>query len=151
MDRKQHIQSCVAADVSILKNYLSQGQIAAVRDGEGNILHAEIVGDLASGSFQMQRGFAAWVACHFNVTPADSTAPTGPKRFHGGFFGSEAGGVTLELVSVALAVGYFAGSVDALEEWRAMARDGRLDAVDFCNVQAKPDNHARLGSSRGAQ
>ena len=52
---------------------------------------------------------------------------------------------------MALAVGYFAGSVDALEEWRAMARDGRLDAVDFCNVQAKPDNHARLGSSRGAQ
>ena len=129
----------------ILEYHFGKGQIAAVRDRQRNILHAELVGDLACGAFEVQSGFAARFARHFNIAPSHAAPPAGPECLHGSFFGRKARGVALEFVLVVFAIGYFARGIDALEKRSAMARDGRADPVDFRNVQAKSNDHARLG------
>jgi len=106
-----------------------------VRDRERNVFYAEVIGDLSRGALEADRGLAAGLARDFDIAPSDAAAPARPERLHGGFFRSETGRISLELVAMAFAVGDFGGSEQSIEERLAVARDGSLDAVDFGDVE----------------
>src|SRR6202007_1115870 len=86
---------------------LGEGGVAVVRNGEGDVLHAEAVGDRARRSGKFQCGLAAWLAHDFDVTPADSLCPPCAEGLHGRFLGCEAAGEAFGAVAVLLAVGDF--------------------------------------------
>jgi YfiH family protein len=118
---------------------------------EGDILGAEFGGEFAGYTTEPQHRLAAGLIGNFDVAPADSVTPAGAQRFHCGFFHREAAGIALELIFVALAIGDFRGREEALEEGLAVALDGRLNAIDLCDIQSQADDHAcshRIGEPR---
>src|SRR5579862_5224565 len=125
------------------KDDLGEGGVAVMRDGDGDIFHAEAVGDGARRAGQFQRGLAAWFADDFDVDPAHAARPACPEGFHRGFLGGKAAGEAFGAVAVLLAVAYFRRGEEALEQRAAAAGNGRLDAVDFRDVHSQADDHSR--------
>ena len=134
---------------SIFKNDLGQGLGFGVGDAEGDALHAELGGDFCGFAGEGKGGAAARFADYFEIDPADAVAPSGAERFHGGFFGGEAAGVTFEFILEALAIFDFAGREDAAKEWLAVTFDGGLDARDFGNIDTQSDDQ-NTSESRAA-
>src|SRR5579862_7899873 len=126
-----------------------KGEIAAVGDGECDIFHAHFFREFGRLAAELQRGLAACGADDFDIAPADTVGPAGAEGFHRGFLGGEASGVTLKFVAMLLAVFHFGGRKEAFEERRAVARDGRLDAIDFSDVQPEPDDQSASRVAHG--
>ena len=89
-------------------------------------------------------GARARLADDLNIAPANNAAPTTSERFHGGFLGRKARGVTLILAfAPALAIGLLTSSEDAVA--KAPARSGAFergpDAIDLGQVIAYTKNH----------
>ena len=105
------------------------------------------------GSGQSQRRFASGLAHNFQVAPAHSAPPAGAEGLHTRFFGGEAPSISFEFVLKAFAVGNLLGSVEALQNGRAMPRERGFNAIDFRNVQTESDDqeHLRCASVRGAR
>ena len=129
----------------IFKNNFRKRQISAVGNGDGDIFHAEPVGDPFRRAFQTQGWLSARFSYHFDIAPAYAAPPSRPQGFHRCLFRGETARVALEFISVAFAIRYFARSVQPLENRRAVSRDGRLDSVNFGNVQSQPDYQLILG------
>jgi hypothetical protein len=106
-----------------------------VRDGDGNVANTDLLGHRFCRARQTERGFSAADAEDFDVAPADAARPTGAKGFHGGFFCGEAASVTFVGRVELLAICSFGGRVDAFDERRWMAFDGRFDAINFGDVE----------------
>ena len=123
----------------IFKNNFGKRQIPAVRNGEGNILHAQLVRDSFRCAFQTQGWFPARLSYHFDIAPANASSPARSQGFHHCLFGCETARIALEFISVALAIRHLAGSVQTFENGRPVPQDGRLDPVNFGNVQSQPD------------
>src|SRR5580704_7463851 len=119
---------------SALKNDLREGLIGGVRDAEYDVFHFEAIGDMGGFAGELDRWAAALFAHYFDVNPADTAAPAGAERFHGGFFRGKAACVTLVFVFKALAVFLFLGGVQAAQEGFAVALDGGFDAGNLCDI-----------------
>jgi len=113
-----------------------------VGDREGDVLDAQLCGELAGDAAETKCRLAAGQVCDFDVAPAHAVAPAGAERFHRRFFYREASSESLELVLVPLAVGDLGRREEALDERPAVALNGRLNPVNLRNVQSHPDNHA---------
>lgn len=133
----------------IFKNNFGKRQIPAVRNGEGNILHAQLVRDSFRCAFQTQRWFPTRLSYHFDIAPANASPPARPQSFHRCLFGCETARIALEFISVAFAIRHLAGSVQTLENGRPVAQNGRLDPVNLGNVQSQPDYQFVLSLCRG--
>ncbi len=129
----------------IFKNNFGERQISAVRNGKRNIVHAEFFGNSFRCAFQAQRWLPARLSCHFDIAPAYAPSPARPQSLHRCFLRGETARVALEFISVAFAILDLAWSVQPLENGRAVPRDGRLDPVNFRNVQSQPDYQLILG------
>src|SRR5271170_1774647 len=134
--RSCHGESALAPCESILEDYLRESQIAAVRDGERNILDPQFFGKLPRHALKAERWFSTRSVCHFDVAPAHTAGPARAQGFHGRLFRGESSGIAFELIFVALAIGNFCGCVEALQNRGAMPREGRGNAVDFRDVQS---------------
>lgn len=132
------------------KNNFRKRQIPAVCNGERNVSYAQILGDPFRHAFQTQRWLPAGLSYNFNIAPPNAPSPARPQSLHRCFLCREASRVALKFISVAFAIGHFAGSVQSLEKGRAVPRDGRLDPVNFRDIQSQPD-YQFVPSSRGGQ
>jgi len=121
------------------KNNFRKRQIPAMCNGEGNVFHAQLLSDPFRRAFQTQRWLPAGLSYHFDIAPPNAPSPAGPQRLHRCFFRCEATCVALEFISVAFAIRHFAGSVQTLENGRAVPHDGRLDPVNFRDIQSQSD------------
>jgi polyphenol oxidase len=111
-----------------------------VRDAEGDALDTEVRGDFCGFASEGHGRAAGLLADDFEINPADAAAPSRAERFHSRFLGGETAGVAFESVLEALAILDFIGRVDAAEEGRAVALDGRLDARDFGQVHTQAND-----------
>jgi polyphenol oxidase len=118
-----------------------------VGDAEGDVFHAEAVGDVAGFAVEFHGGAAAALANDFDIDPADAAAPACAESFHGGFFCGEAAGVALIFIFEALAVFALGGRVEAAEKSFAVALDGGFDAADFGDVDSEADDQEFLRKS----
>ena len=132
------------------KNNFRERQIPAVCNGEGNVSYAQILSDPFRHAFQTQRWLPAGLSYNFNIAPPNAPPPARPQSLHRCFLCRKASRVALEFISVAFAIGHFAGSVQPLEKGRAVPRDGRLDPVNFRDIQPQP-NYQFVLSPRGGQ
>ncbi len=123
----------------VFKNNFRKSQISAMRNGERDVVHAQIFSDPFRGAAQIQRWLPAGLSYYFDIAPPNAPSPAGPQSLHRCLFRREAPRVALEFISVAFAVRHFARSVQALENGRAMPHDGRLDPVNFRDIQSQPD------------
>lgn len=123
----------------VFKNNFRKRQIPAVCNGQRNVFHAQILSDSLRGTAQTQRWLPARLSYDFDIAPPNAPSPARPQRFHRCFFRREATCVALEFISVAFAIRHFARSVQTLENGRAVPHDGRLDPVNFRDIQSQPD------------
>ena len=69
--------------------------------------------------------------------------PTRAQSLHGGFFGGEAGRVTLHPIRLGIAIANLAGRENTLQKTLSEALDGTADAGDFGDVDACAYDHVR--------
>src|SRR5271163_4938863 len=91
----------------------------------------------------MQGWAASGQALHFELLPAYSVLNPGAERLCAGFLGGESCGVALCGILFAAAVGDFLRGKDSAQKAVTESEDGRADAIDFDDVDAGADEHAR--------
>jgi hypothetical protein len=118
--------------------------LGGVGDGEGDVFRPQLFRDCGCLAMKLNGGTLAFAAHDFNIAPADAMVPSRAQGLHAGFFGGEAGGVTLKTVGLALAVLDFAFRKDATKEAVAEAFDALANAVDFGDINAGAEDHANI-------
>ena len=82
----------------------------------------------------------------FDISPADTSNPTGPQRFKHGFFGGPATGVVLHGHLLGTAVVNFMLRVNSLHKQFTMSLDHTLDPSDLDNIRSNSNDVHRVGT-----
>ena len=108
---------------SVFENHFSKRDISAVCDCEGDVFHAQPIGDFVSQRLlDASVGLPLAFSYHFDVSPTHAAPPACSQRLHRRFFGGKTSRIAFEFVLVALAVCHFARCVQAFENGRAVAQ-----------------------------
>src|ERR1700735_3838398 len=105
--------------------------------------HPQPCGKGGGAAAEMQGGTAAALAPHLDLLPGDAVLDAGAQSLGPGLLGREAGGKAFRGFFLAHAVRDFTGSEDAAEEAFAEPVDGRLNAINFDDVDTGADEHVR--------
>src|SRR5664280_1934795 len=123
------------------ENDLGHGLLLGMSDGKMGADCPKLLKEFCRLAVKHHRGPSTGGALDFDVLPGDAPAPTCSDGLHGRFFGGKASGVALRLIGLGFAVADFVGCKYPLQKSPAKALDGRLDAIDFCDVDAGSDDH----------
>ena len=131
---------------SRLEDDLRKRLLLGVRDAQGDVLYAELLGDFFRLTGELQRRSAAFLAHHFQIHPTHAAPPARSERFHPCFFRREPPGIALIFVPELLAVIALCLRVQPPQKRFPMPLDSLPDAVHFGNVHAHPnDQEASTG------
>jgi purine-nucleoside/S-methyl-5'-thioadenosine phosphorylase / adenosine deaminase len=133
---------------SSFEDDLRQCLFLGMRDAQGDVFHAKLLGDFLRFTGQLQRWPTAFFAPDFQVHPAHAAPPAGPQRFHSRFFCREASRVAFVLVLELFAVFPLFLRVDASQKGFPAALDRRSDALHFGNVYAHPNDQEASSNPR---
>src|SRR5277367_3869585 len=81
---------------------------------------------------------------YFDVAPTHAVAPACAERFHAGFFGGEARGITFETGDFLFAIPDFAIGENAAQKTVPETLDALTDARNFGDVHTSADNHTDM-------
>src|ERR1700747_2139410 len=101
---------------STLKNHMRQRLFRSMRDGKRNIARAKFLRKHCGLPMKFNRRPLSPWPHYFDVAPADGVIPSCAERFHSGFFGGEASGITFKAAGFPLAVCDFAFGENTIQE-----------------------------------
>src|SRR5258708_39725320 len=111
-------------------------------NADRNILHAQSIRYFPRLALQLQGRPSAAQSQHFNIDPANTTAPAGSQRFHRRLLYSKTPCVSLVLVLELLAIRALFFSKNAVQKSFALALHRAFDTLYFLDVDSHSNNHA---------
>jgi len=66
---------------SVFKDNFGERQISAMCNGEGNVLHSQILGDPFRSGAQTQRWLPARLSYYLDIAPPNAPSPAVPSAF----------------------------------------------------------------------
>src|SRR6476661_5112733 len=88
----------------VLQNHLRDRLFLGVRNGKSCIFHPELGGELSGFAVKCHGGPASGHADHLAIPPAHAMIPSRAQSLHRSFLGGEARGITLNSVSLGIAI-----------------------------------------------
>src|SRR5450432_846141 len=130
-----------AFDSSALKDQLRDRLLRGMRDRQRDILHSQLRGEFPSLPVKGHGRPPSRHPRDFTIAPPHAMIPARAQRLHRSFLGGEARGVTLEAVSLGIAVANLSRREDALQKAVPKALNGLPDARNFSDVDARAYDH----------
>src|SRR5882724_7201912 len=134
-----------------LENHLRHGLFRRMSNADRNILHAQSICDFPRLALQLQGRPSTPQSQHFNIDPADTTAPASSQRFHRRFLYSKTPCVSLVLILELLAIRALFFRKNALQKPFALSLHRALYPLHFFHVDSHPDYHAAPINARRAK
>src|SRR5258708_13507164 len=110
-------------------------------NADRDILHAQPIRYFPRLALQLQGRPSAGQSLHFNIDPANATAPASSQRFRLRFLYSKTPGVSLVLILELLAIRALFFRKNALQESFALALHRTSNPLYFLDVDSHPNNH----------
>lgn len=131
------------------KDHVGQSFLRGMSERKRDIPGTQRRRDIRGCAMKLDGRALAFWPHHFDITPSYATAPTRAERFHSGFFGGEAGGITFKAPGPPFAVTDFSVGEDATKKAVAETLDGFADARHFSNVDSGAENHRDIVNGAG--